>query len=91
MQAITMGMMVSLSSFALLSFFIKEVHHASHPLMCPHRIEKLANFFLKEDDEGDDTHANQLVEDASKESHFEHLAHQQPHQHKEHDADEDVK
>ena len=58
--------------------------------MRPKGIEKLAYVFLKENDEGYYAHANQLVENASKQAHLEHLAHQQPYQHKEHDADEDV-
>ncbi|KXB47714.1 hypothetical protein HMPREF1870_00609 [Bacteroidales bacterium KA00344] len=58
--------------------------------MLANLIEKLAYLLLEKNDQADNTHAHQLIHYAAQQAHFQHLRHKQPHQHKNHDADENI-
>src|SRR3712207_3573859 len=68
----------------------EEDHDTLETLMGTQGIKETTDFFLKKNDETDDSHAHQLVENGTQEAHLEHLTHKEPNEHKEHYADEDI-
>ena len=50
----------------------------------------MAYFLLEEDDDADDTDGDELVHDAAQKTHLQHLAHEEPDEDKDHDADEHI-
>ena len=53
-------------------------------------LEEVAHVVLEQDDEGDGSHLDQLVEDGSQQTHLQHLSHQQPQQDEDKDACENL-
>src|SRR3712207_9518453 len=61
----------------------EEDHDTLETLMGTQGIKETTDFFLKKNDETDDSHAHQLVENGTQEAHLEHLTHKEPNEHKE--------
>ena len=69
---------------------VEEPHEPSHSLLRTYLVKETADVLLKDDDEGYDTHAHQLVEYRTQQAHLQHLTHKEPDQHEDHDTNEDV-
>ena len=65
---------------------MEEAHQSPHPLLRTYLIKETADIFLEDNNQRNDSHAHQLIQDRTQETHFQHLTHEKPDKHKEHDA-----
>ena len=68
----------------------KDAQEISCTLVGTDAVKELTYLVLEEHYECYNSHTNQLVEDASEEAHLENLRDEEPHQHENNDANEDV-
>lgn len=68
----------------------KQFHESTETLVRTEGIKELAYLLLEQYYYGKHTDRDEFVEDAAKKSHLQYLAHKQPYEDEDHDADEDV-
>ena len=74
----------------LLLLTTEKTDGVAHPLMCAKAVEKLTDFFLKQDEQGNGTDTDDTVEECAQQTHLKNLRNEEPKNNKHQDAEEDV-